>query len=191
MWSRLTGYSSLQITIVYLDASNAIRIAMLSDGIWQDYPTWLTLFAPANNTKLSASLILEPLIVEGHATNTTHFAASIVYQSTNGSIAMLNLDPLISNNTNYNSAMAPINPNIITTFMDSNADEAPIPSTSLSCIYNGQTTSWFPSQFFTACYIGETVDAWSYNQSDTGEIYGMARMNDCRSHNSVVAVFYN
>ncbi|MCJ1290002.1 hypothetical protein MMC34_001537 [Xylographa carneopallida] len=159
-------------------------LAILNDQFWQDYPTWPTLFAPANNTKLSASSNLEPLILEGRTTNATHYAGSILYQSTNGSIVMVDLDPImpsVDNVTDYDSANPPIEPNIISTFLNSSAHEVPNHSTSLSCIYNAQTASWFPLQFFTACYIAETMNGWYYNQSDMSDINGIGRMNQSAS----------
>ncbi|MCJ1435908.1 hypothetical protein MMC27_005284 [Xylographa pallens] len=176
VWVSIIPFSSLTITVIYLDASNAIRRVILSYGSWQDYATGPTLFTPANNTKLSSSSILEPLILGERTTNTTHFASTMLYQSTNGSIVMANLDPLVPNNTDSSSGNPPINPNIITAFMSSGADEVSNPSTSLSCIYNRQTAD-LSLQFFTACYIAETMDAWFYNQSDISQIKGMATFN--------------
>ncbi|MCJ1395114.1 hypothetical protein MMC18_007995 [Xylographa bjoerkii] len=165
------------ITIIYLDTSNAIHTAILSDGFWQDYATWPTLSAPANNTKLSTSTILEPLFVEGRATNTTHFASTMVYQSTNGSIVMVDLDPSIPESTDFSRRSPPINPNIISPFLNSSADQVPNLGTSLSCIYNGQTAN-YSNQFFTACYLAEMIYVWEYNQSIVNDNDSFIRFNE-------------
>ena len=168
---------SRQITIIYLDTSDAIRQAVLSGRNWEDIPTLPRLFHSAKVTKLSASIILGPLLEAGNATNDIHFASTAFYQSTNGSITMMNLDPSAANTSGYSSSLrSPVDTNIISPFFNSSSDKANILGSSLSCIHNGQTTN-FSSHFFTACYFKESIYVWEYNRSDVHQNESIDRFN--------------
>ncbi|MCJ1438483.1 hypothetical protein MMC27_007873 [Xylographa pallens] len=155
----------LYISLIYLDASDALQQVVYSEGSWTQAWNLFAPIPPANNTKLSMSTtIVTPqnsAIVSFNSTQKPNFTSVAVYQAANGTFIMIDLSPLDM----------PTNPNLFSLFEGMNYSSANMDAVlgvNLACIHHEQAPT-IGSQLFTQCVLASFGQSWIYNQSSISQ----------------------
>ncbi|KAL9115552.1 MAG: hypothetical protein Q9187_007294, partial [Circinaria calcarea] len=146
----------LLISLIYLDASNALQQSTYSGGAWRRVNFYTVTIPPANNTKLAIASTVVPALSVGKTMKASYFSSIAVYQSAVGTFVMIDIFP----------QSQPTSPNLFSQFqgMDiDNENSSPDIGVFLSCIHKAQSPS-ISSQLYTQCVLAYWTEAWVYDQ---------------------------